>query len=829
MRLVKLTSFFFLSLTASAQLRFTDKQHLLDLRKVNWQYSIGAAEQTASSVASITDWKPIRVGSRWNELGYPGLERKIVWLRLAFTVPSSMRGEKVGLFFSEVDDMADIYLNNQKAGSASYELGYAIPGPTQIDLTPYLRFDASNELLIQVRDKYVRSPGLLGNVLLYRTLPFTRLPGGGLEVSGASEPLSVLLHVGDALLARAGRTSFSAAELRKMEAPSYVLRDDELVVVARASDIASPPPHTVELDHVHPLRASGALSVKSAPLPAKVPLYHRLDVTPEVTGSWSNPFDPRQISVQAVILTPSRRVEKVPAFFWQDFRPVALNPEEEILLPVKNSPWRVTYRPRELGEYSVELFAQDRSGLVKFAAGKFTATSSSDPGYLRVSRTDPRFFEYSNGDSFFGIGPSGWYRGKNYVFGGNPRWVPAAMMDAYYERKAAAGSNYEYLGTFHYGRLLTAHAVMDQHIAWKLDRSLRKMERLGIRWLFFHDDIRRYYRYGVAALPYSKAQGGTVSSFNELYTEPTALDWQKNQLLYIVARLADSPSIWMWNIGDEWKDQPGNKFSVPLVRSWIKELHQYVRTIDVYEHPHAIGEGEEAILNGGDVLPIEGWYLNHAPHKNDDWRNGRKLNLVDEVLRQTQPWLERSFPVIDVEGGLYGWNGTVHNSGREWGYPEAMTFRQHLWLSLFLKSAAGGTEWLNNVLDADGNMKYAGALARFLQGESLTRTLWKRAPAPARGEHLQAWALVAPGRSLALVHNRSFNWLDQVTGRPGVPVRQAAVSVPVARGGAWTVEYWDTATGSITKTIRLNSSSGSVEVPLDEVGLDAALKLRSVH
>ncbi len=177
-------------------------------------------------------------------------------------------------------------------------------------------------------------------------------------------------------------------------------------------------------------------------------------------------------------------------------------------MPAKGSAWKVYYRPRELGTHQVEVFAQDRAGIRRHAAGTFEAAQSSCPATLRISDADPRYFEYSNGDSFFAIGPSGWFRGPNYIFGGNPRWVPVKMMEEFYARKAANRSNYEYLGTFHYGRLLIRSAFMDPHIAWKLERTLRVMESHDIRWLFFHDDLRRYYRYGFDSLPYSVAQGG---------------------------------------------------------------------------------------------------------------------------------------------------------------------------------------------------------------------------------------------------------------------------------------------------------------------------------
>lgn len=814
----------FATLSSWAAVRFDRTTHIIDLRQHDWQYRIASPGESPAAASAARDWRRIRVGWRWDEMGFPGLHHQPVWLRLTFEAPSGLRGERFGLFLTEVDDEADIYLNGRLLTTARYELGYAVPGPTVVDWTDAMRWDGPNEVLLQLRDKYVRSPGLIGNVCLYRTLPFKRTANGGIETEEAGG-FSVVLHLGAALLSQGGRTSFSAAELRGLNLPPYILREDELVLLASADEVAPAPPHRVELDVVHPTRASAPLAVSSPPLPETVVRYGQLALPLEVRATYQNPFDPRDVKVMAVVLSPSGRVDKIPAFFHQEFQPVSLTGEEEILLPAKGPAWKVYYRPSELGEYSVEIFAQDRTGVKKHAAGKFRSIPGQAPGFLRVSRRDPRFFEYDNGDSFFAIGPSGWFRGRNYVFGGNPRWVPVSLMDAFYERKAANRSNYEYLGTFHYGRLLMRGGFIDQHTAWKLEHTLRTMERLGIRWLFFHDNIRRYYRYGLDAVPYAASQGGPVSSFHEIYTNETSLDWQKNELQHIVARMADSPSIWMWNIGDEWRDQPGNKLSVPMVRSWMKELHAFVRSIDAYGHPHAIGEGEEAILNGGDVLPVEGWYLNHPAHPQNNWRLGRKYDLAAHVEQQLEKYRDARFPLVDVEGGLYGWNGGIYQSGKPYGHPEALTFHQHLWLSLFLKSAAGGTEWLINVLDNDGQMFHAKAFAQYLDGIELTKRRWDRAPATASKPGLSAWALQSEGATLAWVLNRSYNWLDLVEGRKGAPIGGAELTVPVAQPGSYRVEFWNTLTGAKERTVNAIATGTSVRLPLGEVAMDAALKL----
>jgi hypothetical protein len=472
----------------------------------------------------------------------------------------------------------------------------------------------------------------------------------------------------------------------------------------------------------------------------------------------------------------------------------------------------------------VDLIAHDRSGIRKFDAGSFQCVEGRSPGYLRVSKRDPSYFEYDNGDFFYAIGPSGWYRGRDYLFGGQTRWVSSRKLVSYYERKAANRSNYEYLGTFHFGQILLNGGIVDQHIAWKLEHALRSMEKLGIKWLFFHDDICRMSRYGFDALPYAASNGGPARELNELYFSQSAMDWQKNELRYLVGRMADSPALWIWNIGDEWRRHFGNKFSIPMVRAWITELHAAVREMDVYRHPHAIGEGDESILNGGDVYLLEEWYLNHPPHPGGDWRKGRKRDLVDYCIKQVQAIGERSFPTINVEGGLFGWNNLIYQSGREWGYPEAITFHQHLWLGLFLKNAASGTDWLVNVLDSDKQLYHARALAQFLDGENLVAKPWRQVAPSSSDSSLTAFALATEGKSLAWVLNRTWNWLDFVEGRKPPPAASATVKIPVQLPGQYLIELWNTTTGAVEKTLTIQTGSAELTIPLPSIETDLALK-----
>ncbi len=511
-------------------------------------------------------------------------------------------------------------------------------------------------------------------------------------------------------------------------------------------------------------------AVKCGPLPQRVQQYKLMEIPLKVTATFTNPFDPEQINVQAVIQTPSGEIEKVPAFFNQDFEAIQVADEQGILLPIASYPWKLYYRPRQVGKHEMELFAQDQSGIKKWDAGSFRVTESDHKGYLRISQKDPRFFEFENGDSFYGTGPSGWYRGSHFIFGGNSRWLPVKMMGDYYERKAEAGSTYEYLATFHFGLLFIKGGFMDLHTTWKLEHVLRTMERLGIYWDVFHDDILRQSRYGFKNMPYSVEQGGPCRDLYEVYYNEEALRMQKNQLRYLVSRMSDSPAIWIWNCGDERGGRPGRRdFSEPLIFSWFKELHGYIRQIDIYQHPHAIGESS-SILNGGDVLHIEDWY----DRGQDD------EDLVQKNIDLYNQFLNANYPVIKVEGGLFRWNQSVYLSGKPYNYPEALSFHNHLWLSLFMKSAAGGTEWLNIVLDYDNEMYYAGVLNKFLQNESLTHDVWEMKYPEIFNKNLRGFVLQSRAKSLVWIHNKESIWWTRARGRTPQAVSNAVIRIPLS-------------------------------------------------
>lgn len=127
------------------------------------------------------------------------------------------------------------------------------------------------------------------------------------------------------------------------------------------------------------------------------------------------------VTAEAVITTPSGKILTQPAFY----QTVAQKSGAKYVNTASNL-WAVRYAPTELGSHSVKINIKDASGTTSYTVGNFTSTSSSNKGFIQVSKSDPRYFEYQDGSLFWPVGPvlnestnvSGTTNFKRFWFGG---------------------------------------------------------------------------------------------------------------------------------------------------------------------------------------------------------------------------------------------------------------------------------------------------------------------------------------------------------------------------------------------------------------------------
>lgn len=153
---------------------------------------------------------------------------------------------------------------------------------------------------------------------------------------------------------------------------------------------------------------------------ATVGRYDKFELTFDITGTVATyldwPYDPAppfDLPVGAGItvdglFSPDNwiTVYTQPAFLYQPYA-YAVHDDDDHLYPTSEPEWKIRFAPPLAGTWRYRIQATDAAGTTIYPTSDdltFTVLSSDNPGFLHVSSTDPRYFEFDNGTPFVGVG-----------------------------------------------------------------------------------------------------------------------------------------------------------------------------------------------------------------------------------------------------------------------------------------------------------------------------------------------------------------------------------------------------------------------------------------
>ncbi len=165
--------------------------------------------------------------------------------------------------------------------------------------------------------------------------------------------------------------------------------------------------------------------------------YERIEFSIGIDKTFTNPYDPQQADISILLTGPDTQSIRIPAFWCQDFELIATgdNKGGSGFYPLHVGSWKARFAATIPGMYKALVQYNDPIGVVKSNSVDFEITPSADPGYVRVHRMDPRFFQFSNGDFFFPIG-------QNVAFMGEGQYVNLTKADAIFRAMANHGANF---------------------------------------------------------------------------------------------------------------------------------------------------------------------------------------------------------------------------------------------------------------------------------------------------------------------------------------------------------------------------------------------------
>ncbi|MFW5996683.1 MAG: hypothetical protein ACOCQP_01590, partial [Lentisphaeria bacterium] len=330
------------------------------------------------------------------------------------------------------------------------------------------------------------------------------------------------------------------------------------------------------------------------------------EFTLAVEAFYDNPFRQDEVEVRADILRPDGEKENVRGFYYEDF--IWEEDEKDGRLIEYGKPvFKVRYTPRLPGEYVINIEVETDGGSVKLEDLKFEAqeleSDSRYKGFLRINSDNPRYFEFSSGRGFQGVGlnirtPHDLRYLRMAPFS---RWEDRGI-EVYRElfpKLADAGVNVVEVWMASWWLALEwiddapgFHGVghFNQYRAWLMDRLVELAQEHDIYLLIVFNNHGKFSTRSDQEWkrnPYNKKNGGFLDGAEDYFSNERAHDCFKRTADYIVARWGASPHILGWKLFSEINltGSGGGFYKKPPMRDWHKEMSEYVKQIDVYDHP----------------------------------------------------------------------------------------------------------------------------------------------------------------------------------------------------------------------------------------------------
>ncbi|MGQ9519482.1 MAG: DUF5060 domain-containing protein [Candidatus Fervidibacter sp.] len=402
-----------------------------------------------------------------------------------------------------------------------------------------------------------------------------------------------------------------------------------------------------------------------SPNAKRIGRYETLEVKVKLDATYDNPFDPDQINVKTEFLSPSGKRIAVHGFFTQDFERVK-GGAQEILRKVGEPYFAVRFTPAETGiyRYRIVVTGHDADGKVGLvSSGWFTLQVTPNPkakGFVRKGKF--WHLQFDNGSPFVPVGLNVCWSGNNL-----------SVYEKWFKAMNENGTNFAriWLVRWNMGLEWTpgdgngAYLGIGKYAldnAWRIDELVRIAERNGIYLMLclgYHGELSDQPLYfGEQAWdksPYNRKNGGPCDKPSEFWTNLETKRLYKQRLRYIVARYAHSPNVLAFEFWNE----------VHAPTDWVREMAQFIRSIDPYSHLLTTTYGDDAV-----------WQLPEMDFAQTHWYgDGSQRDCVttvvnihrDQIDRYRKPFLLGEFGIdwrtsdltYDPKGNALHWHNGV--------------------------------------------------------------------------------------------------------------------------------------------------------------------------
>ena len=311
-----------------------------------------------------------------------------------------------------------------------------------------------------------------------------------------------------------------------------------------------------------PNRKPAILSVRSES--TEVGLYEKFELRISLDATYSNPYDPEEIDLQAEFTSPTGKRWTIWGFY---------NPSSWSHL------WMVRFAPTEKGTWKYVVKVRDSEGTARSPAGTFVAVDSPHHGFIRIAPNE-RYLIYDDGTSFYGVGL--WHNDSYELFN------DGRMTEDGLDELKRRGVNF--ISFFHtpLETMGTGLGRYDQNRCGRLDQLFEWCEKrdICISWnVWFHSYISQAV-WGGGNARYRTNPYHLVADAVDFFGSEEAWKYQEKLYRYIIARWGYSRALFLWFIIDEingtegWQDGDHD-----VAEEWCRRMDAFFNEHDPYGRP----------------------------------------------------------------------------------------------------------------------------------------------------------------------------------------------------------------------------------------------------
>jgi hypothetical protein len=617
-----------------------------------------------------------------------------------------------------------------------------------------------------------------------------------------------------------------------------------------------------------------------------VPQYGKFELNFAINRVFRNPYDPKEIEVTVEVTDPNGGTIRHPGFFREPWS-LEMAGEREVAVRSGAPGWCVRVSPLVPGrhEWRVTVSGVDEKAEIR---GSFVCVPGASPGFVRLAKDDPRYFEFSNGSFFYPIGHNlrspgdsrSEKQGKEAR--ANSEWAMRQGTRAYekwFARMRENGENFTrvwmspwWCGLEWNSQHSGYHGLgyYNQANAARLDRVLELAEKEGITVnleTMNHGALSTRIDEDWSGNPLNECtqRGGFLRYATQFFDSERALELHRNRLRYTIARWGYSRAIAWWGVmtetewveayyrsvrGRDVSDKLASEDWVPRpyeshehkqkVVDWIVTTGGYIRQTDAHPHP----------VSTHFSMPFYGLEVWHRPnvdvvHNNTYtesvtwWRQNefKETDGIADVMfvfaRQYDAHARRK-PLMVGE-----WGGSPYGSP---GPHLAAELHTGTWVMTMTRCAGTAGFWWWNFLDAENLYPHFKAVAAFMKGEDRRgkdyqscRAALSFPNAEEAGDFGERAGILLYNENelLAYIYSKAMNRRNTSVAAKNFDDTafpksgEGRFEVPdVLKNGRYVLEYWNTFDGRRIRALDVKLSDGQRTAPVADHRVDLALKLR---